>query len=246
MRQSIGTCAAIVVALLGLAGCGGADVGSASDAGTNSTASATSASNPAQATTSTTTSPSTSVLQAPLISGTPALTVGVGQSYMFRPTVSASNPAGVVFQISGKPAWASFNKTTGVLSGTPASTDIGVNVGVQISASSSSTTAAIPAFEITVTSTPTPASSATSSVTLTWTEPTTDTNGAPLTDLASYIVYYGTASKTYTNSIAVSNANDLSSVVGSLTVGQTYFFAVKAVTSSGEQSGFSGEVSATI
>jgi hypothetical protein len=59
-------------------------------------------------------------------------------------------------------------------------------------------------------------------------------------------VYYGTASQTYTDSIVVSNPNELSYVVGSLTVGQTYYFAVKAVTASGTQSAFSPEVSATI
>jgi hypothetical protein len=86
----------------------------------------------------------------------------------------------------------------------------------------------------------------TSVVTLSWVPPTTDTDGTPLTNLASYIVYYGTASQTYTNSIVVLNPNELSYVVGPLPAGKTYFFAVKAVTSSGSQSGFSPEVSATI
>jgi hypothetical protein len=59
-------------------------------------------------------------------------------------------------------------------------------------------------------------------------------------------VYYGTASQTYTDSIVVSNPNDLSYVVGALTVGQTYYFAVKAVTTLGTESAFSPEVSTTI
>ncbi|HEY6454240.1 MAG TPA: putative Ig domain-containing protein [Steroidobacteraceae bacterium] len=249
MRKSIGTWCVVAVTLLGLAGCGGE---AASTATTGSTAAGTSGST--QTSTGSTTSGNSNSLQPSLISGSPPTIVGVGQAYVFRPTVSA--PTAVTFHIAGKPSWAYFDSATGTLSGTPTSADVGVNIGVQITASNNTMTAALPAFEITVTSPAsgssgittgsTSGSAATSSITLSWTEPTTDTDGSPLTNLASYIVYYGTASQAYTNTIVVSNPDELSYVVGSLVVGQTYYFAVKAVTSSGTQSGFSPEVSTTI
>jgi len=57
--------------------------------------------------------------RAPSISGTPPTTATVGRAYSFTPT--ASDPDGQVlkFSINWKPAWASFSKTTGRLSGTP-------------------------------------------------------------------------------------------------------------------------------
>ncbi len=57
--------------------------------------------------------------RAPVISGTPPTTAIVGSAYSFTPT--ASDPDGQVlsFSINWKPTWASFNKTTGRLSGTP-------------------------------------------------------------------------------------------------------------------------------
>ncbi len=140
---------------------------------------------------------------------------------------------------------------------------MGVNVGVQIAASDGATSAALPAFEITVnpsssststassTSTPPPAStpsanSTQGSVTLAWVAPTDNTNGSNLTDLSSFKIYYGTTSNQYTQNITVSSPSVLSRVIDALTVGQTYFFAVTAVSSAGIESAYSPEVSATI
>src|SRR3972149_5909585 len=67
---------------------------------------------------------------------------------------------------------------------------------------------------------------------LTWDPPTTNTDGTPLTDLAGYKIHYGTTSGNYTTVIDVGNV--------------TTYFATTAYDSSGNESGYSNEVSKTI
>ncbi len=80
-------------------------------------------------------------------------------------------------------------------------------------------------------------------VTLTWDPPTTNADGTPLTDLAGYKVYYGTSSGNYTTSIDVNNVTTYT--VTGLQPG-TYYFAVTAYDTSGNESDYSEEVSTTI
>lgn len=75
--------------------------------------------------------------------------------------------------------------------------------------------------------------------TLTWTAPTTNTNGSALTDLAGYKVHYGTASGSYTNSIDAGNATAYT--ISNLAEGYTYYFAVTAYNASGGESSYSAE-----
>jgi hypothetical protein len=76
---------------------------------------------------------------------------------------------------------------------------------------------------------------------LAWDAPTTNSDESPLTDLAGYIIYYGTASGTYDHSIDVKNVTAYT--LTGLTQGQTYYIASKAYDTSNNQSGFSNEVS---
>ena len=55
----------------------------------------------------------------PVISGTPAASIVAGQAYSFQPSASDPNGDTLTFSISGKPAWATFNTSTGRLNGTP-------------------------------------------------------------------------------------------------------------------------------
>jgi len=82
----------------------------------------------------------------PSISGTPTTTATVGGVYQFTP--SASNATG--FSITNKPAWAIFDASTGVLSGTPTNANVGTYSNIVITASNGSTTVSLPAFAITV------------------------------------------------------------------------------------------------
>lgn len=75
------------------------------------------------------------------------------------------------------------------------------------------------------------------SVTLAW-----DPNPEP--DIASYVIYFGTGSRTY--SYATNVGNFSTAAVRGLEAGRTYFFAVTAVNTSGLESDFSIEVTNTI
>ncbi len=79
--------------------------------------------------------------------------------------------------------------------------------------------------------------------TLTWDAPTTNADGTPLTDLAGYKVYYGTTSGNYTDVIDVGNVTTYK--VEGLQPG-TYYFAVTAYDTSGNESNYSNEVSKII
>ena len=86
-------------------------------------------------------------------------------------------------------------------------------------------------------------------VTLTWTAPTTNADGTPLTDLAGYKVYYGTESGNYSNMVdigmsdcrEVDGSTECSYVIVDL-VDNVYYFAVTAYDTSGNESNYSNEV----
>ena len=75
----------------------------------------------------------------------------------------------------------------------------------------------------------------TGTATLAWIAPTTNIDGTPLTTLAGYKVYYGTAPGVYTP-IFVGNVNSYQ-IVG-LANGQTYYFTVTAYDSYGNESDY--------
>ena len=64
------------------------------------------------------------------------------------------------------------------------------------------------------------------------------------TDLAGYKVHYGTASGRYTTSVDVHKVTTAS--IGTLTAGQTYYFVVTAYDVSGNESGYSNQVSYSV
>jgi hypothetical protein len=80
--------------------------------------------------------------------------------------------------------------------------------------------------------------------TLRWSEPTSNTNGTPLTDLAGYRIYYGTDAKNLDGTIALNGAQDTSYKM-SLATG-TWYFAIKSVTENGAESAMSDVVPFTI
>lgn len=86
--------------------------------------------------------------RAPSLSGTGAATVNVGSPYAFTPAASDPDGNRLTFSISGKPSWASFNTSTGALSGTPGSGNVGTS-NVTITVSDGTLSASI-SFAITV------------------------------------------------------------------------------------------------
>jgi len=82
-------------------------------------------------------------------------------------------------------------------------------------------------------------------LTVAWQAPTQNSDGTPLTDLKGFKVYYGPASRTYSDSIQVANPGITDFVVQSLPPG-TYYFAVTAYNVDGDESAPSPEVSAIV
>jgi hypothetical protein len=217
-------CSALMLAAL--AGCGGG--------GSSSTSPTSLASGTAPAVQSSNKSTQLSV------SGTPQASVSAGQAYSFTPSVSDASGT-VTFSIQNAPRWASFNASTGQLSGTPQAGDAGTYADVLISVSDGNTTAALPAFTITVAE----ANSAGGSADISWTAPTTNTNGSTLTDLAGYDIYYGTSASSLTQKVQVTNVGLTNYVISGLTRG-TWYFAVAAYTTAGAESSLSNVASTTI
>ena len=87
----------------------------------------------------------------PTISGQPPTSVTAGSTYVFTPTTTDPSGGPLTFSITNKPSWASFNASTGQLSGTPQSTDVGTDPGIVISVSDGTNSASLPSFSITVT-----------------------------------------------------------------------------------------------
>jgi hypothetical protein len=85
---------------------------------------------------------------APKISGMPATSVTIGNTYSFKPTASDADGNSLGFSITNKPSWAGFSTTTGQLSGAPKSTMTDTNIIIAVSDGRATTR--LPAFSITV------------------------------------------------------------------------------------------------
>jgi len=95
------------------------------------------------------------------------------------------------------------------------------------------------------TSTSNAAPTSTGTATLSWQAPTIDTNGQALTDLSGYVIYYGTSESSLNQSIQLNSTGTQTYVIDNLESG-TWYFAVRAMASSGAESALSNVVSKTI
>jgi hypothetical protein len=176
---------------------------------------------------------------APTISGSPATSVRVGSSYAFTPSAADPNGDQLTFSISNRPSWATFSTTTGRLSGTPTSAQAGSYSNIVIRVSDGLSTVSLPSFGIAVSEV------ASGSATLSWTPPTRNADGSTLSNLAGYRIMYGTSSSSLNRSIEVRNPGVSSYVVENLSPA-TYYFAVRAFSSSGSESANSNVASKTV
>lgn len=174
----------------------------------------------------------------PTINGAPASSVAVGNAYGFTPTAADSDGDTLTFSIQNKPAWASFNTATGALTGTPTAANVGTTSNIVISVTDGVATTSLAAFSINV------VQAATGSASLSWTAPTTNSDGTALTNLAGYRVHYGTTTA-MTQTAQVSTAGVTTYTLGNLTSG-TWYFAVSAYASNGTESTLSNTASKTI
>ncbi len=75
---------------------------------------------------------------------------------------------------------------------------------------------------------------------LAWDPPTQNADGTPLTDLAGYRVHYSNVSGQYTQTVDVGSSPQ--ATLSGLQRGTTYYFSVTAYNQSGNESGFSTEL----
>ncbi len=177
--------------------------------------------------------------QAPAISGEPPEAILEGQLYEFTPT--ASDPDGDVleFSVSRKPGWASFDKATGRLRGTPDAGDVGTFAGIEIAVSDGTASAVLTAFDISVNTI------AAGSATLSWMPPTSNNDGTTLVDLAGYRIYYGRDLNNLTQVVELDNPGLTRYMIENLTPDRWYF-AMTSVNDDGVESPRTDAVSKTI
>ena len=168
----------------------------------------------------------------PVISGTPAKSVTAGSAYSFTPTASDANGDTLTFSIQNKPTWATFSSSNGSLSGTPSASNVGTTSNIVISVSDGKGgSASLATFSLVVNAAPSTGGSATVS----WTAPTVNIDGSPLTDLAGFTVTYGTSPTSMSQSAKVAGAGATSTTVSGLASG-TWYFSVASYTNIGDQS----------
>ena len=177
--------------------------------------------------------------RAPSIMGSPATAALIDASYSFRPSATDPDSGSLTFSIENAPRWASFNTTTGELSGTPSAQDVGTTSGIVISARNSHATASLRAFSLTV------QARAPGSTTLSWSVPTANTDGSPLRNLSGYKVYWGTREGQYPNSLVLDDPSLTTYLVENLLPG-TYYFVATALNGVGAESDFSRPLRRTV
>ncbi|MGC8518708.1 MAG: putative Ig domain-containing protein [Steroidobacteraceae bacterium] len=167
--------------------------------------------------------------------------VSVGQTFKLTPNVTGGNGQTLTFSVANAAPWMTFNASTGELTGTPAAADVGTYANIVISVSDGQESASAPPFTIQVVG----AAAASGTADVSWTAPTTNTDGSTLTDLAGYNIHYGTSPNALNQEVQVNTIGVTNYVIGGLTSG-TWYFAVTAYTTTGTESSLSNVASKTI
>jgi hypothetical protein len=231
--------------MLVVTGCGGGGGGGATEGG-KSVANAPSESGPAP-------QPDTGGGVAdntpPTIAGSPAASIVVGAAYDLVPRAQDADGDTLAFSVENRPEWATFDTTSGRLSGTPAAGHVGTSSEIIISVSDGRTSVALPAFSITVAlagiADIEPVTVDGNAVALSWDVPTRTMMGQTLADLSGYRIHYGKHPDVLSESVEIKSAGANTFVVQDLAPG-TYYFAVRAVTENGSQSSLSNVISRVI
>ena len=157
----------------------------------------------------------------PTITGNPPVVVEAGDHYDFTPSAADPDGQALTFAIANRPAWATFESTTGRLFGVPSAKDVGSYPAIAVRVAQPGTT------------------------TVGWTLPVTNVDGTTLTDLAGFRIHYGMSVTTLDRTLDVPGADVTSANVGNLAQG-TWYFSVTAYSATGVESALSEVVSRTI
>lgn len=95
--------------------------------------------------------------RAPSISGNPPSTVIAGQAFSFAPSASDPDGDNLSFSIQNKPDWVTtFNESTGAMSGTPGSNDVGVYQQIVVTVTDGALSSSLSPFSVEVDTSGTP------------------------------------------------------------------------------------------
>lgn len=86
----------------------------------------------------------------PVISGTPGNQATVGSRYSFTPTATDADGDTLTFSVQNRPLWLALNSSTGELTGTPQSGDVGNHGQIILSVSDGPSSASLVQFDIDV------------------------------------------------------------------------------------------------
>jgi hypothetical protein len=181
----------------------------------------------------------TSTNAPPTISGAPPTSATVDQAYSFTPSASDKDGQTLKFSIANKPAWAQFSTSTGRLYGTPTAANLGTFSNIVISVSDGQASTSLGAFALTV------KSGTLGTATLSWLPPTENVDGTPVTNLAGYRIAYGQSATNLSQLLTIPNSGITSAMIEGLASG-TWYFAVKAYTTSNVESDLSNLAQKTV
>ncbi|MES9852644.1 MAG: putative Ig domain-containing protein [Candidatus Thiodiazotropha sp. L084R] len=183
--------------------------------------------------------------QAPTISGTPAASVDVGVAYSFSPVADDADNDTLTFSVTNLPAWASFNRNNGSLSGTPSAQDVGDYNNIRVSVSDGTDSANLSSFSIRVNSVQVVAT--TGSMSLRWTAPTTRTDGSSLnlSEINGYHIYIGTSPNNLQMHVDLGQGDLSNYTVDNLDLGD-YYVAIAAYDRTGNTSDLSNTVQKSV
>ena len=176
---------------------------------------------------------------APTIAGNPSSSAQIGNTYSFTPSAADSDGDTLTFSVQNLPSWASFNSSTGAITGVPELGTEGTYGNIRVSVSDGSLSASTAMFSVSV------VQASLGSATLSWNPPTMYTDGTPLNDLSAYRIYFGTSAGSYPNQIEINNPGLTTYVVENLAPA-TYYFVSTAINSGGIESSYSNVATKTV
>ena len=150
----------------------------------------------------------------------------VGVRYELQPAVSNPENHRLTFSAENLPSWASLDASSGKITGTPQTTDIGEHEDIVIKVADAGHRAATMPFAISV------IGSGEGVARLEWQRPSSKLDGSTLDDLAGYRICYGRDPEDLDHSVFISDPSQTSYEFSTLDAG-VWYFAVISVNANG-------------
>jgi hypothetical protein len=175
----------------------------------------------------------------PVIGGIPAASVTANSGYLFQPKASDADGDKLSFSVTNLPVWASFDASSGRLSGMPGDADVRSYNNIVISVTDGVDIAQLTPFDITVAAD----QSQNGQFTLSWVAPSSRADGSPLSmsDIDGFRILYGDLPGKYTNTVTIADGSAVTTTVSNLPVGQ-YYLVMTTYDVNGLESGYSAEI----